>query len=290
MPAEQTGIVRENYLWKVLLRRGNSKDGVYIHVKNGTFDEDLFNLIWGPTVAALSFVFDKSDDALIYQRAIKGFQKCAFISSQFNICTNLDTIILSLCKFTQMNSQQKQTNTATIQFASNEKAQLAFKTVLNLVHLHGDNLRESWHHILDLFLALYNHNLLPKSLLEAEDFTEATGKIMLKCETTSSQKSEPSLFSSLYSYISSEVQAPRVPSVEEQELIEYANNFIKDSNLEHIVTESKFLQMESLQHLIRALVEFSKGPDGHKSAGTGYNEHITVFFFELLLKVVIQNR
>lgn len=291
MPAEQTGIVRENYLWKVLLRRGNSKDGDYIHVQNGTFDRDLFNLIWGPTIAALSFVFDKSEDALIYQRAIKGFEKCAFISSQFNITSNLDTLILSLCKFTQLNSQQKQTFNVTLQFASNEKAQLAFKTVLKLVHLHGDNLRDGWVNIFDLFLALYTHKLLPKPLLEADDFTEPSGKISLVCETISSQKTETGLFSSFYSYmLSSEAGGSRIPSPEEQELIEYAQNFIKEINLEQVVTESKFLQIESLLHLIDALINFSKGPDGHQSLGTGYNEHITVFFLELLLKVVIQNR
>lgn len=74
MPAEQTGLVKENYLWKVLLRRGASKDGVFIHAPNGLFDHDLFSLIWGPTVAALSFVFDKSNDATIYQKAISGFR------------------------------------------------------------------------------------------------------------------------------------------------------------------------------------------------------------------------
>lgn len=83
MPAEQTGLVRENYLWKVLLRRGNSKDGVYIHAPNGLFDHDLFSLIWGPTVAALSFVFDKSNDATIYQKSISGFRYVININNNF---------------------------------------------------------------------------------------------------------------------------------------------------------------------------------------------------------------
>lgn len=30
MPAEHTGIVRENYLWKVLLKRGASSEGRYV--------------------------------------------------------------------------------------------------------------------------------------------------------------------------------------------------------------------------------------------------------------------
>ena len=87
MPAEQTGLVKENYLWKVLLRRGSSKDGIFIHAPNGLFDHDLFSLIWGPTVAALSFVFDKSNDATIYQKAISGFRYVFyFIAFNFISC------------------------------------------------------------------------------------------------------------------------------------------------------------------------------------------------------------
>lgn len=83
MPAEQTGLVKENYLWKVLLRRGSSKDGVFIHAPNGLFDHDLFSLIWGPTVAALSFVFDKSNDTTIYQKAISGFRYVVILKAEF---------------------------------------------------------------------------------------------------------------------------------------------------------------------------------------------------------------
>lgn len=74
MPAEQTGLVKENYLWKVLLRRGASKDGIYHHAPNGLYDHDLFSLIWSPTIAALSCLFDKSNDISVYQKAMLGFR------------------------------------------------------------------------------------------------------------------------------------------------------------------------------------------------------------------------
>lgn len=291
MPAEHTGIVRENYLWKVLLRRGVSKDGLYIHVPNGAFDYDLFSLIWGPTVAALSFVFDKSDDANIYQRAMKGFEKCAFISAHFGMCSNFDTLILTLCKFTMLHNQSKNIYNLAIQFGSSVKSQIALKTVFNLVHQHGDILREGWKNILDLILALYSYKMLPKSLMEAEDFIEPSGKISLILETTQSQKTETGLLSSLYSYmLSSENLSQKVPSPAEEEYIDLAKKCIKECNLEQVITDSKFLHLESLQEMIKALTEFSRGPDGHKSLGLNYNENISVFFLELLLKVVIQNR
>ena len=62
MPAEQTGAVRENYLWKMLLRRGSGKCGAYYHVEDSGYDKDLFNIVWGSALAALSFMFDKSSE------------------------------------------------------------------------------------------------------------------------------------------------------------------------------------------------------------------------------------
>ena len=62
------------FLIQVLLRRGITKDGVFLHAPTGAYDSELFTLIWGPTVAALSFVFDKSTDESIIQKAVSGFR------------------------------------------------------------------------------------------------------------------------------------------------------------------------------------------------------------------------
>lgn len=42
--------------------------------------------------------------------------------------------------------------------------------------------------------------------------------------------------------------------------------------------------------MFQALIHASYGPEGHFSLGTSYNEDTAVFFLELILKVVIQNR
>lgn len=61
-------------LSQVLLKRSGTKEGAFTHAPTGVFDHDLFTLIWGPTVAALSFVFDKSSDDAIIAKAISGFR------------------------------------------------------------------------------------------------------------------------------------------------------------------------------------------------------------------------
>lgn len=292
MPAEQTGIVRENYLWKVLLRRGAGRDGVFVHAPNGLYDHDLFSLIWGPTVAALSFVFDKSSDATIYQKAISGFRKCAMISAHYSMSNDFDNLVISLCKFTTLLNSAETPDNLTISFGANPKAQLAAKTVFTLAHRHGDILREGWKNVLDCLLQLYRCKLLPKALVEAEDFIEQNGKISLLREETPSQKIETGLFSSIYSYIAlaSETSNQKVPSAEDQKHIQQAQTCVRECHLEQLITESKFLRLDSLRELVGALILASHGPDGHISVTVSYDEDVAVFFLELLLKVVIQNR
>lgn len=71
MPAEQTGLVRENYLWKVLLKRGLGPDGVFNYVHDASFDLEIFKMVWGSTLSALSFMFDRSTENG-YQRTLTG--------------------------------------------------------------------------------------------------------------------------------------------------------------------------------------------------------------------------
>ncbi|KAI8128990.1 Golgi-specific brefeldin A-resistance guanine nucleotide exchange factor 1 [Lucilia cuprina] len=294
MPAEQTGLVRENYLWKVLLRRGATSDGTFNYVHDNTYDMEIFNVIWGPSLSSLSFMFDKSSENG-YQRTLAGFTKCAGISAFYNLYEDFDALILTLCKFTTIlsSAQQEAPNPAlneivqAVNFGLNPKAQAAMRTVFALVHDYGDSLRDGWRHILDIYLQLFRLKLLPKSLMEVEDFCEPSGKAQLVLEKPS-QKQESGLFSSLYSYLSSEGQ--REPSYEEQEFIKIGKKCIKECQLDQMIQESKFVQLESLQELLKQVLGSVKAPNAHKSIGMPYSEDIVVFWMEFLVKIVIYNR
>ncbi|XP_067628120.1 Golgi-specific brefeldin A-resistance guanine nucleotide exchange factor 1 isoform X2 [Eurosta solidaginis] len=295
MPAEQTGLVRENYLWKVLLRRGVGPDGVFKYVQDSAYDLEVFNMLWGASLSALSFMFDKCSDNG-YQRILNGFTKCAGIAAHYNLHANYDALILTLCKFTTLSnlSQPEALTVAnnelnqSVNFGFNAKAQAAMRTVFALVHEYGDCLREGWKHILELFLQLFRLKLLPKSLIEVEDFCEESGKTLLKLEKPS-QKQEAGLFSSLYSYLSSEGQ--REPTYEEQEFIKMGKKCIKECQLDQMIQESRFVQLESLQELLRNILALIKPPTAHKiEEGIAYSEDVIVFWMELLVKIVIQNR
>jgi brefeldin A-resistance guanine nucleotide exchange factor 1 len=289
MPAEQTGMVRENYLWKVLLRRGEGKDGEFIHVSDSSYDKQLFQVTWGSTLTAFASLFDKISEISVVKRIMEGFMHSAAICSHYSLHQEFDAIILTLCKFTTLyNTNETNEINGGVQFGSNSKARTAMKSVFKFLHDYGDSMRESWKQVIDLIVQMYKMKLLPKSFVEIEDFCEDGGKIVLQYEPLPVQKSESGIFSSLYLYLSSESQ--RQPSYEEQEILKLARKCIKDCQIDQMIVESKFLHHDSLAEIIAYLQGLIKAPTNHKSVGIPYEENLVIFYLELLTKILIQNR
>ncbi|KAG8226667.1 hypothetical protein J437_LFUL005754 [Ladona fulva] len=167
MPAEQTGIVRENYLWKVLLRRGASKEGTYIHTPVGLFDYALFTLIHHKIFAALCLVFDQSDHPFTHELAISGFKKCAMIYAHYSMTNDFDSLVISLSKFTTLLSSSGSMDMLAVSFGESLKAQLAAKTVFDLAYCHGNILQDGWKNVLDCIIILFKCKLLPKEIVMA---------------------------------------------------------------------------------------------------------------------------
>ncbi|XP_074929041.1 Golgi-specific brefeldin A-resistance guanine nucleotide exchange factor 1 isoform X10 [Chelonoidis abingdonii] len=283
MPEEQTGLVKENYIWNVLLHRGATDEGIFLHMPPGSYDHDLFTMTWGPTIAALSYVFDKSLDETIIQKAISGFRKCAMISAHYGLSDVFDNLIISLCKFTALSSESIE-NLPSV-FGSNPKAHIAAKTVFHLAHRHGDILREGWKNIMEAMLQLFRAELLPKAMVEAEDFVDPNGKISLQREETPSNRGESTVLSfvSWLTLSGTEQSGMRGPSTENQEAKRMALECIKQCDPEKLITESKFLQLESLQELMKALISVT--PDEET-----YDEEDAAFCLEMLLRIVLENR
>ncbi|XP_074814623.1 Golgi-specific brefeldin A-resistance guanine nucleotide exchange factor 1 isoform X6 [Natator depressus] len=283
MPEEQTGLVKENYIWNVLLHRGATDEGIFLHMPPGSYDHDLFTMTWGPTIAALSYVFDKSLDDTIIQKAISGFRKCAMISAHYGLSDVFDNLIISLCKFTALSSESIE-NLPSV-FGSNPKAHIAAKTVFHLAHRHGDILREGWKNIMEAMLQLFRAELLPKAMVEVEDFVDPNGKISLQREETPSNRGESTVLSfvSWLTLSGTEQSGMRGPSTENQEAKRIALECIKQCDPEKLITESKFLQLESLQELMKALISVT--PDEET-----YDEEDSAFCLEMLLRIVLENR
>ncbi|XP_072748156.1 Golgi-specific brefeldin A-resistance guanine nucleotide exchange factor 1 [Anoplolepis gracilipes] len=280
MPAEQTGLVKENYLWKVLLRRGSGPESVYLKVGNsGEFiDKDLAEHAWGPIISALCRAYDKAPDRSLQRKVAQTFLSCAAISAHYSMCSDLDTLIVSLCKFTGLMIGGKPEQVV-LHLGGSSKSQLAARTLFKITHLHGDALRASWKNIIDCLQSLYEARLLPKNLTEAEDFIDPSGKISLLREPTTPKVSpgDQGIFSTFYSYIA--MDTSRLAHPAEATARKKAVEFIANCYLKEIIEESKFFQSESLNSLVGALVTVNPN-----------DEDISIFILELLLEVTIQNR
>jgi len=107
MPAEHTGLLRDNYLWKLLIRRGavGGADSQYVHAPAGSYNHEIFGIVWAQTVSALSFVYDRSVEVGVVERSIGGFRKCAQVAAFYMMSDVFDNIVISLCKFTALSNQ-----------------------------------------------------------------------------------------------------------------------------------------------------------------------------------------
>uniref|UniRef100_A0A8C2UX80 Golgi-specific brefeldin A-resistance guanine nucleotide exchange factor 1 n=1 Tax=Chinchilla lanigera TaxID=34839 RepID=A0A8C2UX80_CHILA len=286
MPEEQTGLVRENYVWNVLLHRGATPEGIFLRVPPGSYDLDLFTMTWGPTIAALSYVFDKSLEEPIVQKAISGFryQKCPQGTRDRGLRVFFAHTVIARHLASSNPLFQSIENLPTV-FGSNPKAHIAAKTVFHLAHRHGDILREGWKNIMEAMLQLFRAQLLPKAMVEVEDFVDPNGKISLQREETPSNRGESTVLSfvSWLTLSGPEQSSMRGPSTENQEAKRAALDCIKQCDPEKMITESKFLQLESLQELMKALVSVT--PDEET-----YDEEDAAFCLEMLLRIVLENR
>lgn len=239
-------------------------------------------------------MFDKSADQMIGQKAVNGFNVSATIASNYNLTSEFDALILTLCKFTGIPNASKEMNEIQMAVALglNQKAQVAAKTVFGLVQRYGDSMREGWKNIVEVLGQLFKLKLLPRSLVEIEDFCKPNGKYILMPERVQVQRPEAAgLFSSLYSYLSSDNQ--RQPSYEEQEIIKVARKCIKECRIDQIIQESKFLHVDSLQEFLHSLDSYLKPPASHKApagATRVYEEDMVLFMLEMYVRVLIQNK
>uniref|UniRef100_A0A0X3NZN1 SEC7 domain-containing protein n=1 Tax=Schistocephalus solidus TaxID=70667 RepID=A0A0X3NZN1_SCHSO len=212
MPSEQTGAVRENYLWKCLVRRSEHASFTrFLHIPPGSFDADLFTMIWGPSVSALSFIFDKTTEVEVQAKAICGFVRCASIAAHYRMIDVFDNLTISLCKFTTLMSPFEYPEQLPIIFGRNRKAQLTTRLVFALVSAHADILRDGWRSLVDCLLQLFRADLLPCDLVESVDYVAPGGQINLfigrprsladSCGLVHS-RSESGMLSSFYQYFS----------------------------------------------------------------------------------------
>ncbi|PAV79155.1 hypothetical protein WR25_16601 isoform J [Diploscapter pachys] len=318
MPAEQTGLVKENYLWKVLLRRGETSEGRFIHAPSGWNDHDLFSVCWGPAVAALSYVFDKSEHDLILQKTLNGYRKCASISAHYGMKDVFDNLVIHLCKFSTLSAHRDGNSEETLEmqrqrvmneplahshspeavalaFGENKKAQLATKT---LFHIQG------WKNLLEVVLQLFKARLLPAELIEVDDFVDEKGWVSIQRVHNREHhvtRNDNSFFSWLGIGGGASDAERKKPTQDQLNAMQLASTIISECRPQQLVSDSKYLTSTALSEFIAALVQAShavlehvqsRGGAHNKQALTlsGEDEDALVFYLEMLISITLENK
>lgn len=312
MPAEHDGPLRDKYLWKCLLRRGESEIGIYACSQSGDRQESsspatrsqlplhllngqIFSKAWGPTVSAMTFMYDRiniNHNSTLTQRILtNGFNSCALLCSTYG---NLDKIIVMLCKFTV-------SSTSISCPLPSHKTQLAAQTLFGITREYANEMRDSWINIVEIILYWFKLGFLDDEL-QFEDFAlnkKVKIKRKVRKEVTKGSEGGSGLLSSFYSLFAGsnpEMYEDVKAAAEKEPLTGEADANSEDSvKSDHIIStscqplslieDSKFLHIESLMELVKALInvnlELGEGEDG---------DDIEAFKLEILVQIALLNR
>lgn len=286
--------------WIDLMHKSKKTAPFIVADSKAYLDHDMFAIMSGPTIAAISVVFEHAEHEEVYQTCIDGFLAVAKISACHHLEDVLDDLVVSLCKFTTLLNPAA-VEEPVLAFGDDTKARMATVSVFTIANRYGDFIRTGWRNILDCILRLHKLGLLPARVAsDAADESELSADPSQGKPITNSLSSAhmPSIgtprrssglmgrFSQL---LSLDTEEPRSQPTEQQ-LAAHQRTLqtIQKCHIDSIFTESKFLQAESLLQLARALIWAAGRPQ--KGNSSPEDEDTAVFCLELLIAITLNNR
>ncbi|CAI5524848.1 unnamed protein product [Closterium sp. Naga37s-1] len=145
-------------------------------------DRDVFAVVAGPAIAAISVVFDHTeDDESLLRCCTDGFSAAADVAAFHGFSGALDDLVVSLCRCTTLRLNPSGSlpsgadlvdNAAAVAFGEDTKARLAAVTVFGLANRHGGVVRGGWRNLLDCVVRLHKLGLLPARVISEVEDTE----------------------------------------------------------------------------------------------------------------------
>ncbi|KAL3526546.1 hypothetical protein ACH5RR_011202 [Cinchona calisaya] len=286
--------------WIGLVHR-SKQSAPYIFCDAGPYlDYDMFTILSGPTIAAISVVFDHVEQDSVLQTCVDGYLALAKISASYNFVDALDDLVVSLCRFTNLLLPSYVDEEFILAFGDDAKARMATVAVFTIANRYGDQIRSGWKNIVECILSLNKLGLLPARLASdaVDDLELSSDQNLVRPPSSSPTTSTPSTmapsrkssglmgrFSQLL-YLDTEEPEPQ-PSEEQVAARQRSLQTIQDSHVDSIFAESKFLLAESLSQLVQALLLAAGRP---RKANNMEDEVTAVFCLELLIAITLNNR
>ncbi|XP_073022002.1 ARF guanine-nucleotide exchange factor GNOM-like [Primulina eburnea] len=286
--------------WIDLMHKSNKTSPYIMADSRAYLDHDMFAIMSGPTIAAISVVFDHAEHEDVYQTCIDGFLAVAKISACHHLEDILDDLVVSLCKFTTLLNPLS-VEEPVLAFGDDAKARMATVTVFTIANRYGDFIRTGWRNILDCILRLHKLGLLPARVAsDAADESEMSsdpvhGKPLTSSLSAAHMQSigtprrSSGLMGRFSQLLSLDTEEPRSQPTEQQ-LAAHQRTLqtIQKCHIDSIFTESKFLHADSLLQLARALIWAAGRPQ--KGNSSPEDEDTAVFCLELLIAITLNNR
>ncbi|WOL08915.1 ARF guanine-nucleotide exchange factor GNOM [Canna indica] len=285
--------------WINLIRKSKNTSPYIVCDSRPFLDRQMFAIMSGPTIAAITIVFDYAEHEEVLSTCVDGILAVAKISAHHHLVDVLDDLVVSLCKFTTLLDSSFIEEPVTI-FAEDTKARLAIETVFSIANTYGDCIRNGWRNIVDCILRLHKIGLLPTCVTsDTTDDSEpspdsAQGKLVPSSLATSqiqiigTPRKSSGLMGRFSQLLSFDTEEPRIEPNEEQLAAHQRTlQIIQDCHIDSIFMESKFLHSDSLMQIAKALV--SAG-NPQKVTNSFDDEDTAVFCLELLIAITLNNR
>ncbi|XP_065860498.1 ARF guanine-nucleotide exchange factor GNOM [Euphorbia lathyris] len=285
--------------WIDLMHKSRKTAPFIVSDSKAYLDHDMFAIMSGPTIAAISVVFDHAEHEDVYQACIDGFLAVAKISACHHLEDVLDDLVVSLCKFTTLLNPSS-AEEPVIAFGDDTKARMATVTVFTIANRYGDYIRTGWRNILDCILRLHKLGLLPARVASAaadeselsadpghgKPITNSLSSVQMQSMGTPRRSS--GLMGRFSQLLSLDTEEPRSQPTDQQLAAHQRTVLtIQKCHVDSIFTESKFLQAESLLQLARALIWAAGRP---QKGNSPEDEDTAVFCLELLIVITLNNR
>ncbi|KAF8630385.1 hypothetical protein AX15_002943 [Amanita polypyramis BW_CC] len=276
MPEEHTGQLGFEYAWKELLAR-TRQTGEFMMCNTSLFDFEIFGAVWKPLISAITYAFINFEDDYIIQHAVTGLRQCATLAHHFNLANVFDFVVVSLSQATgllpeslggfvpnypevEVEDQTIRISRLSVEFGTNVKGQLAAVVLFNIVNGNGNSLREGWMQIFEMFQNLFLHSLLPKRMLQVEDFLGGVSMIPLRGSQPQRQTSrgDGGLLSALSSYLMTPYSSSNENIVTEATEADIENTLctidcITSCRLDELYSQIMKLGLEAMMAAVRAL-------------------------------------
>lgn len=257
---------------------------------------DMFATIAGPSVAALSVIFEHAEEDETLHDCIEGLFSIARIA-QYGLEDTLDELLASFCKFTTLLNPYASAEETLYAFSNDLKARMATLAVFTIANKFGSSIRGGWRSIVDCLLKLKRLKLLPQSVVEPENSVATSSDLQkhIRAESVvifpthdsklSTNRISSGLIGRFSHFLSMESNEDSLTLGSE---FEQNLKIIQKCRIGNIFTNSSSLPDDPLLNLGRSLI-FAAAGKGQKFSTPVEEEETIGFCWDLIVTIALSN-